>query len=835
MAAPLIPWEPCNIPEEIQEELNRRKTVRSFNYVDWKSGDPNRYKGPMTPWIRCCSNGRGRETGPDSNKHGFIFYGGKDFYKGYGFQGTPGNPSVIGYMPDGKDTPHIIYNDWSAEYPIHVPPPEIEKIDVTIQKEHYRRLSMEWVCFSKRQLEYMTPYLLVPGISCIVEWGWNHYDPASLLDLADTGLLEKLFHNPYPLYTKYILESKGNYDVIFGIITHFEWSIDQNKIKCRTEITSKDRIYSGLVIDSVPQDNDTDDEKVEGENNEKEKEETPPKEKDVNPLNTLSEFIDKTLTQFKSINDQHMADKIPRYLEFVNYVQKRHKNWREYVYGVFYGRDTKDKDAPFLKGADTSKDFDYKSKNENLWINLGLIIEAINFHSAPLTGMSNKEMFLIDIDDCIIGGHPNMISSDGNICLIPNSEAPKYFSGLYGYAADSKNVNRFTVMFHSNRDDWEELKFCTEDPGSILKYPEAKKQRQLYNYRLRKVCLQDAPRRDDLDELINWIRYKRARVIPPSCAFPFRDDYILESRNIYPAKYSGLLRNIYINISFLKDLLAKSDEIKTYARLVEKILEGINGACGNFWDFRLVDGTGGFDVKEDEPATMKIVDYKFMYFSNRGKPYTFDYMDADSLLSSVDFKPTISNAQAIRSIYAVVNYPNKRTIITEGTNELLDYHFGDRLTLNKKKEKDSPPRPKNEEFREMMRALQQINPPEGAFQITVENKNGQRIKRRLVLPQIEVLRMLLDDSDERNNPKYTGVMPGIQANFIIQGIGGLRTFMMFLVRNLPEPYSHNNIVFRINDIKDSVTSSGWTTTISAGIIPLRDYIKERLGIDDEEN
>ena len=34
MAAPLIPWEPCNIPEEIQEELNRRKTVRSFNYVD---------------------------------------------------------------------------------------------------------------------------------------------------------------------------------------------------------------------------------------------------------------------------------------------------------------------------------------------------------------------------------------------------------------------------------------------------------------------------------------------------------------------------------------------------------------------------------------------------------------------------------------------------------------------------------------------------------------------------------------------------------------------------------------------------------------------------------
>lgn len=813
MAAPLIPWEPCNIPEEIQEELNRRKTVRSFDYVNWDYGDPDRYKGPMTPWIRCCSNGRGKEKGPDANKHGFIFYGGKDFYKGYGFQGTPENPSVIGYIPDGRNTPHIIHNDWSAEYPIHVPPPEIEKIDVVIQKEHYRRLTMEWVCFSKKQLEYMAPYFLVPGISCVVEWGWNHYDPSSLLDLSDTTLLENLFNNPYPLYTKYILQSKGNYDVIFGIVTHFEWSVDQNKIKCKTEITSKDRIYAGLSVDSVSQD------KKKNEDEEK-----------VNPFGSLLEFVENNLCEFKYAHTIDAAHKIPNLYDLIKYVTSRHgtgEGWREYIYGVFCGRD---KDGPYWKGA-SKKDFDYKAKHEKLWINLGLIIETINFHSAPLTGMNAKEMFRIDIDDCVIGAHPNMISSDGDVCLIPNGAAPKYFSGAFG-ATHTKAKNY-------KPEDWSKLDICTEPMPKILSKEKAKENKMLADFRLRKVCLQGQPARDNLDELINWLRYIRTpEKNPPYYAFPFKSDMPSGTENYYPARFSGYLKNIYINVDHFKSLLKRGDEIKTYYRLIEKLLEDVNSACGNFWDFRIVNATGGFAVKDDEPATMKIVDYKFMYFTNRGKVYTIDYMDADSILMGMDFKPTISNAQAIRSIYAVVNNPDQKNAIVDGTNELLDYRFGDRLTLNKIENPDENIKSKtSQEFIETMRSIQQLDPTEADLQMTCELPptvgfpNGRIVIRRLVLPRTEILRMLLDDEDEENNPKYTGIMPGIQANFTIQGIGGLRTFMMFLVRNLPEPYSHENIVFRIVNINDSVDSSGWTTVITAGIIPLRDYIKTRLSIE----
>lgn len=813
MAAPLIPWEPCNFPDEIQAELNRRKINRSLKYIaadqgDWENetGDWSKYRGPMVPWVRCCSNGKGRQTGPDAGKEGFIFFGGKDFYSGYGFNTGRDDPSIIGYMPDGKNTPHTITNDLTADYPIHVPPPEIEKITATIQKEHYRRVTMEWTCFSKRQLEYMTPYFLVPGISCIIEWGWNHFKPESLLDLSDTKLLEKIFHNPYPLYTKYILKSRGNYDVIFGIITHFEWSVEGNKIKCRTEVTSKDRIYSGLVIDASATT-----QKKGSEN--------------VTPLGKLTEFVDKTLTQFKAVKSESNVMAIPELREFIRYVAAKHPdNWKEYVYGIFYGRDLEDSSSPLQPEANKKKDFDYvNGKNTELWLNLGLVIEAVNFHSAPLTGMQMKEMFRVDIDDCVVGGHPNMISSNGQTCLVPNAAAPKYHYGAYGPLNMSTNYSQ---------GDWDKLKPSTEKPGPIQKYDAAEAAGTLYDYRLRTVCQQgQGPTRDNLDQVINWIRYSKAGS-GKSFAFPFKSDEPSQGDKPYPAKYAGYIKNIYVNLAFLKGLLDRSDEIKTYPRFIERILEGINAACGNFWDLRLVDATGDIKLGDDAPATMKIVDYKFMYFANRGKVYTFDYMDADSLLLGMNFKPTLSNPAAIRTMFAATNNPNKTTTITNGTNELLDYHFKDRLLLAEDLKGAEPKTPKNSEsFKDTMRDLQQIEPCNGSYQIT-NKQDGKIIIRRLALPDSEILQMLLDDEDEKNNPKYTGIMPNIQANFTIQGIGGLRTFMMFLVRNLPEPYSHKNIVFRIVDVQETIEAGKWITTITAGIVPLRGYIKARLGIND---
>jgi hypothetical protein len=255
-------------------------------------------------------------------------------------------------------------------------------------------------------------------------------------------------------------------------------------------------------------------------------------------------------------------------------------------------------------------------------------------------------------------------------------------------------------------------------------------------------------------------------------------------------------------------------------------MEGVNGACGSYWDLRLVSGAGDKKISTTDAAPMKVVDYKFMSFSNRGKVWAFDYYDADSLLLGIGFKPTLSNAQAIRTIYAPTNNTKKITTVTNGNNELLDYQAEDRLSLGQNVGNTPTPKADKSGFEDTMRELQQVEPPAGgSYQIT----SGPYVYR-LALPATDIQQLLLDDSDEENNPKYTGIMPGIQATFTVQGIGGLRTFMMFLVKNLPKPYSEDNIVFRIVNLEENLEPGKWTTTITAGVIPLRGYIKARLGI-----
>jgi hypothetical protein len=849
MPAPIIPWEPCNIPSEIQGELNRRKINRSFKYDGWdtSTGDWSKYRGPMTPWVRFCSNGAGRVNPYEGTEYydrqGFVLFGGKDFYSGYGFrspyQGGQASTSIIGYMPNG--IPHTIENDLkTSDYPIHVPPPEIEKIDVVIQKELFRRARVEWVCFSKSQLEYMTPYFLVPGLTCILEWGWNLYNPNSLLNLEDVPRLKKYNDNPYPLYTKNILSSNGNYDVLFGRITSFEWSADGNKFKCITEITSQDRLYSGLVVDA----------KAEFRNKDADEDE------DITPFGDLKNFINKILPMFKEV-----ANSIPSVLDdTVTYIKKNHPdNWEEYVYGVFYGRDStalKNKviEQNYIYMGNfgriksqiensSDQDFDRPAGSKDLWLNLGLVMECINKHHDKLETPKRNQIFRVDIDDVVISGHPNLISCDGSVLLIPNAFAPKYFCGDHGFRPPPGKTEP-TRTVPSEPGDYDVLKNSTE-PVNILAIKrktaeESKVIGAIADYRLKSICQQArGSYRDNIDVLINRVRYGSSNIpIKRNYAFPFRSDKII-GKHQYKQKYSGLLRDLYVNIEYLKTLVKDGSSIKTYTQLIEKLMSDISDAAGGFWDFRLVSGTGDWKNDDDEdaddkPATMKIVDYKFVNLQNiTDVTYTFDYSDADSLLLGLGFKPTLSNAQAIRTIYAQTNNPDNKVVLTNGENELLDYVFKDRLALDSQGKEPTISNNIDEEHWETMRLLQQITPPNSKVYQMTTSENDKIIIRRLAIPpdQASILKLLLDDGDEENNPKYTGIMPGIQASFTLQGIGGLRTFMMFLVRNLPEPYSHKNIVFRIVDIQEVVEAGKWNTTITAGVIPLREDIAKSLGID----
>ena len=841
---PIIPYQPCNIPTEIQLEFARRSSNRNFNYVkdvngEWDDsiGEWTKYKGSMVPWVRFTSNGQGYETGPDINKPGFIFFGGKDFYSDYGFgkQGESTNSSIIGYQADAKMTPHTIDNSKDENYPVHVPVPEIERISVSIQKGLYRKATIEWTCFSKKQLEYMTPYFLVPGISCILEYGWNNYNPSYLLDVSNTNNLIELDKNPFPLYTDHILKSNGNYDVTLGVISEFEWSLDGNKIKCKTVILSKDRLYSGLAttatVEGLPSEY-TDDKKIE--------------DTSKLPIGSLIKFIDEDIANIKSITDKSsdlslnivkaevsaggmktsynyiLNDTNNALTFFVKYlIQTRPKTWKKYLYGIFYGRDISNVDTLGTTYKNATDDFDFKDQS-NLWLNMGLVIDILNYHAAQLKiGTTSNEIFRVDIDDIKINAHKNMISTNGKVLLIPNKVAPKYFNGGGYFDMSNEDIQ---LLKNSS------IKIQTNSASPA-------------DLRLKHVCQQpNMVYRDDLNELINGIRTNNG--IEGDFAFPI-EDVNTKSKSFT----RGYLKDLYIHVDFLK-LIAHDQEVKTYADFIQKLLDGITAACGNFWDLRLVAATGDpTTVSNNQQACMKIVDYN--YVDDIGTPYTFNYMTNDSILLGLDFKPTISDAQACRALYSSTsNSKNSKSKLNNGTNLLLDYVFRDRL-------KTTPPdttqnnsgtttsQGPQSAIEDILKTLQSIKPtdaPNSPYQMTtfkktyILNKGRQHLQqgdviiRRLVLPSQELLNLLLDDFDYEENKSYVGIMPGIQASFTMQGIGGLRTFMMFFVDGLPFPYSMDDVVFRITDTNESLDGGKWITTITAGIIPLRNNIRRQLGL-----
>jgi hypothetical protein len=431
-------------------------------------------------------------------------------------------------------------------------------------------------------------------------------------------------------------------------------------------------------------------------------------------------------------------------------------------------------------------------------------------------------MFLIDIDDVVIKGFTNLISTNGGILLIPNAHAPKYFYGSFGNATANQTP--------------EDYKILEESSDAPISFDDAKKVPS--EFIIKKACLpvDNQIRRDDLDQLINDYRYKKTEKEFGVFAFPF----VKEERpngtdgEGYPAKNSGYLKNLYVNVDSLIANVKSTDKIKLFTDFIEKVLKDISSAAGNFWDFSLVSGPGRNNMNPDEQTTMKIVDNGFVYTLNRGQIYTFDYFDTDSILLGIGFKPTLSNAQAIRTIYAQTNRAENGEMIaiSSGNADMLDYKFKDRLFEDEQiKGKRKATEAEQTAYKKMMERIQAIKPPDDSYQMTT-NQGGKTLIRRLAIPKeaASILKILLDDGDFENNPNYTGIMPGITATFTLQGIGGIRTFMVFLVRNLPEPYSEKNIIFRIVDVQEAIENGKWTTTINAGIIPLRGHIKARLGI-----
>jgi hypothetical protein len=281
-------WEAQNIPWQIVRELRRRSNsvnlgqYATVNVVTDFKNQHEKYRGPLTPWVRAFSNGTGNvvnQTIPTSTYlykngqlpvyEGFLLQGGDGFDNAYGYK-RQGNvlvedKAIIGYQANGE--PHYIdtkyrtaywYNnqDNNSQFPQNsvvppiLPPPGITSVQIRTNKDMMSTATIQWKCYGLAQLEYMMPFWLSPKINVFLEFGWNLYNNASLLDLNSEDKCYELILRPEMALEQYY-NSFGNYGLITGIISKYNFNTDDGFVyTCNTEIISRQAMYSGFRVDN---------------------------------------------------------------------------------------------------------------------------------------------------------------------------------------------------------------------------------------------------------------------------------------------------------------------------------------------------------------------------------------------------------------------------------------------------------------------------------------------------------------------------------------------------------------------------------------------------------
>jgi hypothetical protein len=181
----------------------------------------------LVPWISATSNLGGQFT-LSSGKYDSIFGG--------------GNPSYD-TTSEMKYRPNPIITDFSVDF---------------ASRGTLRMATLKIKCFTPEQLTEMQKYFMEPGISIMVQWGWNYsiskgksIGPVA----ANAGNVNKYNRNPDALYD--IRSSNGGcYDNLVGIITGGESDISGEEFNISCKITTMGEILmnqsqEGVQVDSA--------------------------------------------------------------------------------------------------------------------------------------------------------------------------------------------------------------------------------------------------------------------------------------------------------------------------------------------------------------------------------------------------------------------------------------------------------------------------------------------------------------------------------------------------------------------------------------------------------
>lgn len=96
-----------------------------------------------------------------------------------------------------------------------------------------KKATISWQCWSMNDLARLSKAFMTIGRSVMIEWGWSS-KPGDILTYAPSELNKAIKEGK-----RRVIENKGNYEVISGVIKNFGWSANaEGGFDCSTEVIS---------------------------------------------------------------------------------------------------------------------------------------------------------------------------------------------------------------------------------------------------------------------------------------------------------------------------------------------------------------------------------------------------------------------------------------------------------------------------------------------------------------------------------------------------------------------------------------------------------------------
>jgi len=858
----LPPWSIVPLPKYMRDEFARRQKFGK-KYAD----TPAEYVGPRFTWIRCMSNAiiDSTEKSKPGKREGFLFKNEGGFKENYGMNDERLN--IIGYDAFGK--PHHINNKLPSTIMPHRPNPGIIGIDVTVEKSIYRKAMIKWKCYSVDQLEYVGKYFFAIYNTVVLEWGWNNFDTKSLLPIFDPGKfaeregikitkdgwgIKGVFSDP-TIMEKSIFDSNGNCDSMIGHIIKWDYSFDQSdsSFNCTTEIASNSRIYLGLSMLHLT---------------------GKPNEENKSQENIKQYFKDKFKQEIlKSITRTEEGDAVfgagvyagsagvgagPAYVRYTPPATTTGSYKLESNNKI----DTSGKVFALRKYIQEVVRGNSQNHPDLVYITFGLLCEILNDIIIPKIGSSYTSK--IDISNSVIGGHVNMISTNKNIYLIPNK-----FSPYFNISNFFDDYNIYTI--HDLNSVYAEKPLLAK-ANSKLKLVEESDV-------LMKTVLNNNGARQDLAEILLFDPGNSKNNLQENC-FPRINSDNLER---HAAGYHGYIKDIFINVDHIVKIM-ESGTNTTLASTLKSICDSLTD-CNPWWKLQVQPSPSNGDITiiDDNYSNFehtKII--KSSPFINLSKDdsavYFFDAYNSNSVMKDFKFDVRISDAVA-SSVVNQINsdlsggggseskynhksfFTGKEKINTGSFDRIIDGGIGyvkekntgiktafaterfnklnqvvtsldeDCLTISKTSALDV--KKKLEAAAKKASSIFEGGRTDEDYKIDiltnpkkVDDLFKVRDVVRLSLPKrfSYLNQRLTFDSSEKFTNGTNIPIPGAEVQFTVEGLGGFKTFQVFGIKDLPEPYK-DKVIFKITEVKHAVSNDGWNTTIIAAIIPVKDMSK----------